>query len=539
MRLDGHIQGAPKLATSASVPSKKTTRTSHENAPPESRSPNEGEEYFALLAGATNDAVRVWNVKTGELFWPQGLDSLLGYDGVQRSGRINFWQQHIHPDDRTRVTTSLRDALNSGATTWSADYRFRRADGSYLDLLERAAITRDAHGKARQLVGSLMDITHRKQLHDQLTRSQKLEAFGQLAGGMAHDFNNFLTTILGYSDLLLTELGVRGALADHVGEIRSAAGRASVLTAQLVSISRKHALDPRVIEVNTFLTHLERSILRLIGENIRISCEFQRAAAHIRVDPTEMTQVILNLVVNARDAMPKGGELTLETETVSLTADESAPSGEYVSIAVCDTGCGMSDEVKEHLFEPFFTTKEAAGTGLGLATTYAIIRQSGGRIAVESKVGRGTNVTIYLPKVPAPVPLSNRRASRKPVGGNETVLVVEDDVSVRHMSVRVMRSLGYDVIEAASGDDAQRLVDSRRERKIDLLLTDVMMPQMSGRDFAAWLEKTSPETKVLFISGYLDESLRFAEHCDHEVYFLPKPFDSEQLARKVRDALDS
>lgn len=539
MRLTTDVQGTAKLATSSPVAPATPTRTSHEDVHPESRRPDESQEYSALLARATNDAVRVWNVETGELFWPQGLKSLLGYDDAPSTGRIAFWQQQIHPDDRTRIAASLRDALQGNAEHWSADYRFLREDGTYADLLERAVIVRKESGAATQLVGSLMDITHRKQLHDQLTRSQKLEAFGQLAGGMAHDFNNYLTTILGYSDLLLNELGLRGALADHVAEIRSAAGRASALTAQLVSISRKHAVDPRVIEVNTFLGNLERTILRLIGENITINCEFQKDHAHIRVDPTEMTQVVLNLVVNARDAMPNGGSLTISTETVSLLADENVPSGEYVAITISDTGCGITDEVKEHLFEPFFTTKGMIGTGLGLATSYAIVRQSCGRIDVESSAGAGTKFTIYLPKAAPPVSLYKRIASRRMPGGDETVLVVEDDVGVRHMSVRVLRSLGYDVIEAANGDDAQRVVDSRGAHKIHLLLTDIMMPQMSGRDFAAWLEKASPETKVVFISGYLDESLRFAEDCDAEMYFLPKPFDCEQLARKVRHALDA
>jgi two-component system, cell cycle sensor histidine kinase and response regulator CckA len=393
-----------------------------------------------------------------------------------------------------------------------------------------------------------MDVTARKQLQDQLIRSQKMEAFGQLAGGVAHDFNNFLTTILGYSDLLLDELGMKGAVAEHIGEIRSAAGRASVLTAQLLAFSRKHPLAPQVIEVNSHLTNLERSLLRLLGEDISVQCHFDRAGLHTKVDPGQLTQIILNLVVNARDAMRYGGRLTLETASHRIDASteqeigsEQLEPGEYVRIGVTDNGTGMSDEVKQHLFEPFFTTKdEGRGSGLGLATSYGIVRQSGGHIFVESELGKGTTVRIFLPRVSAPPPPSYKRPGEKkmPVGV-ESVLVLEDDISVRHISVRVLRSLGYDVVEAANAADAQQLIGERNGKKLDLLLTDMVMPHMSGRHFADWLRQISPQTKVVFISGYLEESLQPGHRRDQGMFFLPKPFDSEQLATTIREALDS
>jgi CheY-like chemotaxis protein len=377
-----------------------------------------------------------------------------------------------------------------------------------------------------------------------------MEAFGQLAGGVAHDFNNFLTTILGYSDLLLDELGMKGAIANHIGEIRSAAGRASVLTAQLLAFSRKHPLAPCILEVNTLITNLERSLLRLLGEDISVQCHLHRGkdGTYTKVDPGQLTQIILNLVVNARDAMRDGGRLTLETTTATIESaeehefspEELAP-GDYVCISVTDDGAGMSDEVKQHLFEPFFTTKdEGRGSGLGLATSYGIVRQSGGHICVESELGQGTTVKIFLPKLEAPPPPSYKKpgASKMPAGV-ESILVLEDDISVRHISVRLLRSLGYDVIEAANGDDAQQLIAESGDKKIDLLLTDMVMPQMSGRYFADWLRKASPSTKVVFISGYLEESLHLGDGHDHEIFFLPKPFDSEQLAQKIREALDS
>src|SRR5438876_1008902 len=343
-----------------------TTNENHNRALSENNS-SQSPEHLQIVARATNDAVRDWDVKSGSLFWPQGLESLLGYCRSSATEQIGFWQEQLHPEDRARAAASIGDALAGTSERWSGEYRFRRADGSYLQLLERALIVRDGQGQAVRFVGSLMDVTARKQLHDQLCRSQKMDAFGQLAGGVAHDFNNFLTTILGYSDLVLSETGAKGLVASHVAEIRKAAGRASALTGQLLAFSRKQALEPHVMEVNSFITNLERSLLRLLGENITVVCHLhrERQGAHIKVDPGQLVQIILNLAVNARDAMRSGGQLTLKTDTVGLAEDrqpvsglENLRPGDYVVISVIDTGDGMSDEVKAHLFEPFFTTKD-------------------------------------------------------------------------------------------------------------------------------------------------------------------------------------
>jgi two-component system cell cycle sensor histidine kinase/response regulator CckA len=523
----------------------KTTHT-----PLQSHSPSR-DDYFTIVARATNDAVRDWDVKNDRLEWPQGLESLAGHDASSvQCNDIGFWQKNLHPSDRARVAASIRDALASSSEQWSGEYRFRRADGTYINVLERALILRGENGAAEHLIGSLMDVTARKQLQDQLCRSQKMDAFGQLAGGVAHDFNNFLTTILGYGDLLLHERQIKGTLADHVAEIRAAAGRASVLTQQLLAFSRKQPREAVVVEVNSIITNLERSLLRLIGENISVVCHLhhQKEGAHIKADPSQITQIILNLAVNARDAMPRGGQLTLETAIVDLTDEIESPfhcgdfvPGHYVLIKIADTGIGMSEEVKGHLFEPFFTTKADDGrSGLGLATCYGIVHQNGGHLHVESEEGQGTTIQVYLPRVPAPAPPAYKKASgKKPRGGTETILVLEDDISVRHISVRMLRGLGYQVIEAANGEDAQRLLKENGGRKVDLLLTDLVMPQMSGRRFADSLRAVHPNINVLFISGYLEESLQPSDRCEPEMFFLPKPFDSEQLAAKVRQALDS
>jgi two-component system, cell cycle sensor histidine kinase and response regulator CckA len=550
MRLATEIQGDEAPPQNHYRGAQDASHQSHETASDLSQGPDEIPQHLTRAAQATNDAVRVWTLGNGALSWPQGLDSLLGYTSSPATDEIGFWQKQLHPQDRARAAASIRDALASDGDHWTGEYRFRHLDGSYLDLLERAYIVRDRHGRPVEWVGSLMNITARKQLQDQLVRSQKMEAFGQLAGGVAHDFNNFLTTILGYSDLLLDELGMKGEIAGHIREIRGAAGRASALTGQLLAFSRKHPLAPSVVDVNVFLANLERSLLRLLGENISVQCDFERGkdGMHTKVDPGQLTQIILNLVVNARDAMPGGGCLALETMTVAIEsaeerehdcAAESLPAGNYIRISVSDNGSGMTDEVKQHLFEPFFTTKDEGGSGLGLATSYGIVRQSGGHICVESELGQGTTVKIFLPRVPAPAPPSYRKpgANKLPTG-TETILVLEDDIGVRHLSVRVLRSLGYDVLEAANGDDAQQLIGRRAGKKIDLLLTDMVMPQMSGRRFADWMNKTSPGTKVVFISGYLQESLHPGDRRDQEMFFLPKPFDPEQLAAKIREALD-
>jgi PAS domain S-box-containing protein len=512
--------------------------------------PPSRDDYFAIVARATNDAVRDWNVKSGALSWPQGFESLFGYSDASVQNDISFWQQNIHPTDRVRVTESIRDSLAGSSDHWTGEYRFRRADGNYINVLERALIVRAADGSAARIIGSLMDITARKQLQDQLCRSQKMEAFGQLAGGVAHDFNNFLTTILGYGDLLLHERQIKGALASHVIEIRAAAGRASTLTQQLLAFSRRTPLEPVVVEVNSLITNLERSLLRLIGENIAVVCHLhqEKDGAHIKADPNQITQIILNLAVNSRDAMPTGGQLTLETAIVDLPPKSAAAfqcaefvPGQYVLIKIADTGIGMSDEVKAHVFEPFFTTKGDDGrSGLGLATCYGIVHQSGGHLRVESQQGHGTTVHVYLPRVPAPPPPAYKKPNSKKIrGGAETILLLEDDIGVRHIAVRMLRSLGYQVIEAANGDDARRLLSENTGRKVHLLLTDLVMPQMSGRRFADSIRAAHPDIKVLFISGYLEESLQPSDRCEPEMFFLPKPFDTEQLAAKVREALDT
>src|SRR5436305_5773663 len=493
-------------------------------------------DHYQLVARATKDAIRDWNLNSDELTWPQGLDSLLGYSPSGSGQTIAFWEQQIHRDDRSRIAASIREAIKSKAEHWSGEYRFRHAQGHYLQLLERALLVRDKNGRAVRFVGALMDVTAGKQLRDQLSHSQKMEAFGQLAGGVAHDFNNFLTAILGYSDLLVAEVEGRGTGAKYLSEIRSAAGRAASLTKQLLTFSRREPLEPRVLNVNKLIHDLERSMLRLLGENISVLCELMPEKKHIKVDPDQFTQIIINLAVNARDAMPAGGTLVLKTETISTNGKSlpELPSGKYVRISVIDNGMGMSEEVKEHLFEPFFSTKDDRhGSGLGLATCYGIVRQSVGQITVESELGKGTAGYIYLPEVAAPPAAAYRKRPKLP-SGTETILVVEDDISVRHVAVRTLRMLGYNVLEAFRADEAKRLI---KNNAINLVVSDVVLPDMSGCDFADWMRLNCPSTQVLLTSGYLPETTVGRPSID--LPFLSKPFDPQQLAETVRASLDA
>jgi PAS domain S-box-containing protein len=502
---------------------------------PRKTAPAKDADYHQLVARATKDAVRDWNLASDDLTWPQGLDTLLGYSPGKLDQTIAFWQRHVHGSDRSRTAASIRDVIKSKGEYWSGEYRFRHAKGHYVQLLERALIVRDSNGHPVRFIGVLMDVTARKQLHDQLSHSQKMEAFGQLAGGVAHDFNNFLTAILGYSDLLVAEVEGRGTGAKYLSEIRSAAGRAASLTKQLLTFSRREPLEPRVLNVNKLIHDLERSMLRLLGENISVLCELMPEKKHIKVDPDQFTQIIINLAVNARDAMPAGGTLVLKTEAISSNGKSPAelPRGKYVSVSVIDNGMGMTDDAKEHLFEPFFTTKEDRhGSGLGLATCYGIVRQSGGHIIVESELGKGTAVHIYLPEVVAPPPAPYRKRPKLP-SGNETILVVEDDISVRHVAVRTLRMLGYNVLEAFRADEAKRLIECNI---VNLVVSDVVLPDMSGCDFAHWTRTNSPSTQILLTSGYLPEITLDTPASD--LPFLSKPFDPEQLAERVRASLD-
>ena len=399
--------------------------------------------------------------------------------------------------------------------------------------------------EASTLLGVATEITERKRLEEQLLQSQKMEAVGQLAGGVAHDFNNILTAIVGYTDLLAADFSPNSRELEDLEEIRKAARRAAALTRQLLSFSRKQVLEPRIIDLNGVVTNLEKMLRSLISENIELKTALATGLGAARADPNQIEQVIMNLAINARDAMPDGGTLTIETGNATLDENYAARHvsvvpGAYVMLAVTDTGCGMNEETKARMFEPFFTTKPPGrGTGLGLSTVYGIVKQSGGNIWLYSEPGRGTTFKIYLPTVAAlPEDIGKVVPVEAARHGGGTVLVVEDDDQLRRLTHRALAARGYTVLEADRGRAALDIA-RRHKGMIDLLLTDVVMPDTNGRKLADALRAARPGLRVLYMSGYPDGAIASHGMLEHGVAYLAKPFSTEAITRKVREVLDA
>ena len=419
-----------------------------------------------------------------------------------------------------------------------------RKDGRVVPIEIRTYLLRGPTGEPEGMWAFVRDISERKELEDQLRQAQKMEAVGRLAGGIAHDFNNQLTVVKGYCDLMLSQAEA-GAAGEEIREIRAAAERAERLTRQLLAFSRKQVLNPKVTDLNEVLREVENPLSRMIGEDIRLSIVTDPQLGNVLVDRSQVQQALMNLVVNARDAMPAGGRLTLETANVDLDSSyaqhhRDAKAGPHVMLAVSDTGKGMDSATTERIFEPFFTTKEpGAGTGLGLSMVYGFVRQSGGSIYVYSEPGAGTTFKVYLPWVDARQEAPEGEAAHEEVpGGTETVLVVEDDASVRELIVRALRRGGYTVLEAGGAEEALTLAGGL-ERPIHLLVTDVVMPSMNGPELAEGLRSTRPELAVLYVSGYAENAIVHHGILAEGVELLPKPFHPRDLAQRVRGILDA
>ena len=418
------------------------------------------------------------------------------------------------------------------------------------DFIMKRKLARLAPAIARELREAQSRVARKaaeealRQSEEQLRQAQKLEAVGRLAAGVAHDFNNILTVITGHSELLLRQLSAEDPRRKNAEQIEKSAYMAAALTRQLLTFSRKQVIEPRVLNLNAVIVTIEKMLRRLIGEDIEFRTLLDSAAAYIKADPGQIEQVIMNLAVNARDAMPSGGKLTITTANTTLDKNhlKNFPdlcAGDYVMIAIADTGTGMSEEVKAHLFEPFFTTKPPGkGTGLGLATCFGIVKQNTGLINVHSELGRGTTFNLYFPRVetalePPPVRVIPTEAA----GGSETVLLVEDEPVLRGLAVATLREKGYRVLEAVNGEEALRMA-RQHDGKIDLLLTDVVMPVMGGKEMADALRTSHPDTKVLFTSGYTKDALGHEGVVRPGIVFLQKPYLTAALTRKVREALD-
>jgi PAS domain S-box-containing protein len=504
------------------------------------------EERYRTIAELTADyAYSLCVEPDGTLIYEWVSDTftrLTGYtleDVVSGSG----WTSFIRPDDLPLVV-QRRDRWFAGHPDVS-EFRILTRDGEERWLRDHGRPARsEAQGRVVRIYGAGHDITQRKQLEDPLRQAQKMEAIGRLAGGMAHDFNNLLQVIAGYSDVLLSRLPHRSRLRGHVHEIKNVANQGAMLTRQLMAISRRQLLQPQVLDLSGIISNMVPMLQRLLGEDIELVTRMDSALGRINADAGQLEQVILNLAVNARDAMPQGGRLILEATNVDL--DQAAATqwvgitpGPYIRLTVSDTGCGMDAATQLHIFEPFFTTKEPGkGTGLGLFTAYGIISQNGGHITVDSAPGLGAKFTIYLPRVEAS--MAEAKPERSPTTSahtGETILLVEDEAVVRDLVRQILQGIGYTVLEAASGEEALRRCRQHHGR-LHLLLADIVLSGISGPEVAKHLAPSHPEMQILYMSGYAQDTLaRYGALEGHSLY-LQKPFTAEGLASMVRELLD-
>ncbi|HEX8394451.1 MAG TPA: PAS domain S-box protein [Longimicrobium sp.] len=622
------------------------------------------EERYRLLFRATNDVLWDWDIERGTLKWNEALTAVLHHEGGPETATMEWWEAHIHPDDRDRVLGRLEDVLLGRDLTWSDEYRFQRADGGYVRILDRAYLLRDEDGRAVRMVGSMLDLSERdrvedavrlqallldtvqqaviatdlddaitswnpyaeqlygwraeevlgltrreifagetdredaearaahargeswtgemtvtrrdgrrltvistrspvldssgrtigvvgvsadlteqRSLEEQLRQSQKMEAVGMLAGGVAHDFNNVLTVIGGNVSLLLADTDADDPRRQDLGQIAEAAERAAGLTRQLLAFSRRQILRPQSLDVSALVSGLFPMLKRLLGEDVDLHFQSTGPVGNVEADPGQLEQVLMNLAVNARDAISAGGRISFETAEVEFDGSQRAwdgsriPTGRYAMLAVSDTGTGMPPDVVSRVFEPFFTTKEVGrGTGLGLSTVYGIVRQSGGYVWVHSEVGVGSVFKIYLPTVAAaePVrPVAERQVSR----GSETILLVEDEDAVRMVARRALTRFGYTVVECRDGMEAIEMAERHRDR-IALVLMDVVMPNLSGHAAATQLEQVLSGVPVIFMSGYTDDEVLRRGVLKSEALFLQKPFTPWALLEMVRATLD-
>jgi PAS domain S-box-containing protein len=500
------------------------------------------EEYFRSLIENTSDIILIQNANGTIRYISPAVEKVLGYKPRDLIGKRA--SEFIHPEDTQNLADILADIIQRPGETVVSDFRIRHRDGTWRTV-EGVGKNLLNYPAVEGFVASLRDITERRQLEVQLRQSQRLQAVGKLAGGVAHDFNNLLTAITGYCDLLLNRAGPNSPLRKEILEIQKAGERASTLTHQLLAFSRKQVLQPKVLNLNTVVAEMHNMLRRLIGEDMDLATILSPDLGLVKADPGQIEQVIMNLAVNARDAMPQGGKLTIETANANLGEvyghqHQAVQPGPYVMLAVSDTGCGMDTKTQSYIFEPFFTTKELGkGTGLGLSTVYGIVKQSGGYIWVYSELGRGTTFRIYLPRVEDTIAKPESTAVRAgPTRGTETILVVEDEDGVRGLVCEILRESGYTVLDVRHSTDALSLCEKHQGR-IHLMITDVVMPGMGGRELAERLTHLRPELKVLYMSGYTENAIVHHGVLDEGTAFLQKPFMPDILARKVRDVLDA
>jgi two-component system, cell cycle sensor histidine kinase and response regulator CckA len=485
-----------------------------------------------------------WDVQESTISWGGREGDVFGPRGKPADATLGSFLELVHPSDRSSVEQGLWRAAETGQRC-ELDFRVLDPDGHTRWLSMRGQRAHEDGRSGQRLVGLVMDMTERRRLEEQLLQSQKLEAIGRLAGGVAHDFNNLLTGIMGYANFALKSLPENHASRTDIMEIERAGTRAAALTGQLLAYARRQLIAPKIVSLNELVTNMESLLRRLIGEDVDLETRCASRLWPAQIDPGQFEQVIINLAVNARDAMPRGGRLTIETSNCTLddtyvSQHPEVVPGEYVMLAVADTGTGMDSATQVRIFEPFFTTKEQGkGTGLGLAVCYGIVRQANGHLWVYSERGRGTTFKVLLPRA-----LQDQEAAASPKqveqlssAGSETVLIVEDEPVVRRLTVRALTERGYHVLEAGDGESALA-VAREHNGDLHLLVTDVVMPGMNGKELADRLTAERPDLRVLYISGYAEHAVVRQGVLVEGIAFLSKPFDLSELARTVREVLD-
>ena len=507
----------------------------------------ESEMHYKWIIDAVTDYIYTVRIEDGQAVetTPSSASAAItGYTPEEFASDPGLWIRMVPEEDREAVLRQTSQII-SGKDTEPTEHRIIRKDGNIRWIRNTPVLYSDARGKLVSYDGLISDITEQRQLESQLFQAQKMESVGRLAGGIAHDFNNILTAIIGNVDLLLMSILSDDSHYENLNEIKKSAERAAELTRQLLAFSRRQIIEPRIIVLNNMLIETDRMLHRLISEDIECVTLLAEDLWNVKVDPGQIEQVLTNLVVNARDAMPDGGKITIETTNVTLDEEymqnhNGVVPGDYVMMAVSDTGTGMDEETLSHIFEPFFTTKEPGkGTGLGLSTCYGIVKQNSGNIWVYSEPGHGTTVKIYLPRAfEQSTDLSDNVEQNELPEGTETVLVVEDEPSVLTMIVRILSKRGYKVLDASNGEDALRVSDKYGAKKIHLVLTDVIMPRMGGKEFSVILLERNPKIKFIYMSGYTSNSIVRHGVLEEGITFIQKPFSPSALIKKVREVLD-
>lgn len=497
------------------------------------------EERFRLLARATVDAIWDWDLTSDRIWWSEGLNKTFGYNLKEMDQSLETLTGPVHPEDVTEMKASLQEAILSGKEGWRMEYRYRKQSGDYAHIENNAFVIHDASGQAVRVIGGMTDLSEQVQLEEQLRQSQRLESIGQLTGGIAHDFNNLLTVILGNAELLEDELHSNDELRPLAEMIGKAAQRGAGLTQHLLAYARRQVLKPDLLDVNRMVRDMSGLLKRSLGEQVEIEINLKPDLWPVLADRTQLESAILNLCINARDAMPTGGSLTIETDNVQLDDHytlhyQDLRPGEYVRLAISDSGVGIEADCLSKVFEPFFTTKEQGkGTGLGLSMVFGFIKQSNGHINIYSEPGEGTVVRLYLPRAEE---VKEEEVISSAMQGDgvlvRKVLVVEDDELVRGHAAELLESLGYQVLSAENGSSALELIS--QDDTIDLLFTDIIMPGgMNGRELADQALLIRPELKILFTSGYTEHAVLQQGRLEPGIQMLSKPYRRQDLVEKL------